>query len=52
MPPVAENLLHQQFEATTPNAIWLSDITYIPTEEGCLSGGHKDIFTGKSSDTQ
>jgi len=46
--PVAENLLHQQFEATEPNAIWLSDITYIPTEEGWLYlAGHKDIFTGE-----
>src|SRR5512139_1861259 len=44
--PVAENLVHQQFEATRPNAIWLSDITYIPTEEGWLYlAGHKDIFT-------
>ena len=46
--PVAENLLHQQFEATEPNEIWLSDITYIPTEEGWLYlAGHKDIFTGE-----
>jgi transposase InsO family protein len=46
--PVAENLLHQQFAATEPNAIWLSDITYIPTEEGWLYlAGHKDIFTGE-----
>jgi transposase InsO family protein len=46
--PVAENLLNQQFEAMTPNAIWLSDITYIPTEEGWLYlAGHKDIFTGE-----
>jgi transposase InsO family protein len=46
--PVAENLLHQQFEAMEPNAIWLSDITYIPTEEGWLYlAGHKDIFTGE-----
>ena len=46
--PVAENLLHQQFETTTPNEIWLSDITYIPTEEGWLYlAGHKDIFTGE-----
>ena len=34
--PVAQNLLNQQFKATTPNEIWLSDITYIPTEEGWL----------------
>jgi putative transposase len=46
--PVAENLLNQQFEATGPNEIWLSDITYIPTEEGWLYlAGHKDIFTGE-----
>jgi len=46
--PVAENLLHQQFEGTRPNEVWLSDITYIPTEEGWLYlAGHKDIFTGK-----
>jgi len=44
--PVAENLLDQKFEASTPNQIWLSDITYIPTGEGwlCLAG-HKDFFT-------
>ena len=46
--PVAESLLNQQFEATAPNEIWLSDITYIPTEEGWLYlAGHKDIFTGE-----
>jgi transposase InsO family protein len=46
--PVAENLLNQQFEATRPNEVWLSDITYIPTEEGWLYlAGHKDIFTGE-----
>ena len=44
--PVAENLLNQQFEATGPNEIWVSDITYIPTEEGWLYlAGHKDLFT-------
>jgi transposase InsO family protein len=46
--PVAENLLNQQFEATRPNEVWLSDITYIPTEEGWLYlAGHKDLFTGE-----
>lgn len=45
--PVAENLLNQQFEAARPNEVWLSDITYIPTEEGWLYlAGHKDLFTG------
>lgn len=44
--PVAANLLNQQFEATAPNQIWLSDITYIPTEEGWLYlAGHKDLFS-------
>jgi len=46
--PVAENLLDQQFEATGPNEVWVSDITYIPTEEGWLYlAGHKDLFTGE-----
>jgi putative transposase len=46
--PVAGNLLNQQFAATAPNRIWLSDITYIPTEEGWLYlAGHKDMFTGE-----
>ncbi len=45
--PVAENLLNQQFEVTRPNEVWVSDITYIPTEEGWLYlAGHKDLFTG------
>ena len=44
--PVAENLLDQKFDATAPNEIWVTDITYIPTEEGWLYlAGHKDIFT-------
>jgi putative transposase len=46
--PIAENLLNQQFDATRPNEVWLSDITYIPTEEGWLYlAGHKDLFTGE-----
>jgi len=46
--PVAENLLDQKFEATAPNRIWVTDIIYIPTEEGWLYlAGHKDIFTGE-----
>jgi len=45
---VAENLLNQRFEATMPNQVWVSDITYIPTEEGWLYlAGHKDLFTGE-----
>ena len=46
--PVAENLLKREFKARAPNQIWLSDITYIPTEEGWLYlAGHKDVFTGE-----
>ena len=32
--PVAPNLLEQNFEADLPNKKWVSDITYIPTDEG------------------
>jgi putative transposase len=46
--PVAENLLDQQFKVYEPNKVWLSDITYIPTDEGWLYlAGHKDIFTSE-----
>src|SRR3989337_1472354 len=46
--PVAENLLDQQFETATPNRVWVSDITYIPTDEGWLYlAGHKDLCTGE-----
>src|SRR5208337_5610095 len=46
--PVAENLLNQQFGATAPNQVYVTDITYIPTEEGWLYlAGHKDLFTGE-----
>lgn len=34
--PVAENLLDRQFTVDSPNRVWASDITYIPTEEGWL----------------
>ena len=34
--PVAENLLNREFKAERPNEKWLSDITYIPTDEGWL----------------
>jgi len=45
--PVAENLLGQQFQVTAPNKVWVSDITYVPTDEGWLYlAGHKDLFSG------
>lgn len=34
--PVAENLLNQNFVANRPNEKWVSDITYIGTDEGWL----------------
>jgi len=46
--PVAENLLGQQFHVSRPNAAWVSDISYVPTDEGWLYlAGHKDLFTGE-----
>lgn len=34
--PVAENALARQFAVREPNKVWVSDITYIPTDEGWL----------------
>lgn len=34
--PVADNLLNRQFEVSSPNTAWVSDITYIWTTEGWL----------------
>jgi len=45
---VAENLLGQQFKVYEPNMVWVSDITYVPTDEGWLYlAGHKDLFNGE-----
>jgi putative transposase len=46
--PVANNLLMQNFETSSPNRIWVSDITYISTDEGWLyCAAHKDLFSGE-----
>jgi transposase InsO family protein len=46
--PVADNLLEQNFESVLPNRIWVSDITYISTDEGWLyCAAHKDLFNGE-----
>jgi len=46
--PVAPNLVDQDFSATAPNQIWLTDITYIRTGEGWLYlAAHKDLFNGE-----
>ena len=34
--PVAANLLNRHFAPTAPNQVWITDISYIPTNEGCL----------------
>ena len=34
--PVAENLLNREFYVKMPNKKWVSDITYVPTDEGWL----------------
>src|SRR5574338_507749 len=33
--PIAPNHLDRQFAVTAPNAAWVTDITYIATDEGC-----------------
>jgi len=44
--PVAENLLNQHFKTDKPNAVWVTDISYIYTYEGWLYLAMvKDIFT-------
>ena len=46
--PVAQNLLGQRFKVYAPNKVWVSDITYVPTDEGWLYlAGHKDLFNGE-----
>ncbi len=46
--PVAENLLEQNFRVEAPNEVWVSDLTYVPTEEGWLyCAAHKDLFNGE-----
>ena len=34
--PVAQNIVNRQFNVDTPNKVWVSDITYIWTNEGWL----------------
>lgn len=46
--PVAANLLDRDFTATAPNQKWVTDITYIPTEEGFLYlAAIEDLFSRK-----
>jgi putative transposase len=34
--PAAPDFVRRQFRATTPNQLWIADITYVPTWEGWL----------------
>ena len=44
--PVAPNLLGRSFVAERPDAVWLADISYIPTDEGFLYlAALKDLAT-------
>ncbi len=46
--PVAENLLDRKFTVEAPSEAWVSDITYISTDEGWLyCAGHRDLFNGE-----
>ena len=47
--PVARERLGPAVQAIyRPTAVWVTDITYVPTDEGWLYlAGHKDLFTGE-----
>lgn len=46
--PVADNLLGQDFTVEAPNEAWVSDITYIATDEGWFyCAAHKDLYNGE-----
>ena len=46
--PVAENILSRDFTATAPNQKWLTDITYIATQEGWVYlAAVLDVFSRK-----
>ena len=47
--PIAPNLLNREFNQTSaPNQVWVTDITYIPTNEGWLYlAAVKDLRTGE-----
>lgn len=45
---VVPNILSREFAVSAPGKVWVSDITYIPTDEGWLYlAGVKDLFNGE-----
>lgn len=46
--PVAPNRLDRQFAVAAPNQAWVTDITYVSTDQGWLYlAGVKDLFSGE-----
>ena len=46
--PIAPNLLDRQLTVSAPNRVWVTDITYVATDEGWLHlAGIKDLFNGE-----
>lgn len=46
--PIAPNLLARQFVVAAPSRAWVTDITYVATDEGWLYlAGVKDLFNGE-----
>jgi putative transposase len=44
--PVHPNMLDRNFNVSSPNIVWVSDITYVPTDEGWLYlGAVMDLFS-------
>ena len=46
--PLAPNCLNPRFDIKAPNRVWVTDITYVATDEGWLYlAGVKDMFSGE-----
>lgn len=46
--PLAPNLLNRQFSVAAPDQAWVTDITYVATDEGWhYLAGVKDLFSGE-----
>ncbi|MBC7499556.1 MAG: IS3 family transposase [Herminiimonas sp.] len=46
--PIAPNLLNQNFKVAAPDRVWVTDITYLATDEGWLYlAGLKDLYSGE-----